>query len=65
MRKIALVAAFIFLQIINTANAQTIESLIEELPTYFSILTTWGVRPEWDEKSENIYFLNKLVGDVF
>nr|MBI1231006.1 hypothetical protein [Cytophagales bacterium] len=49
----------------NDAKAQTIETLIEELPPYFSILTTWGVRPEWDEKSENIYFLNKLVGDVF
>jgi hypothetical protein len=32
--------------------------LAEELPPYFPILTTWGVRPEWDEKSENIFFLN-------
>ncbi|MCU0401205.1 MAG: hypothetical protein MUE75_09390 [Algoriphagus sp.] len=39
--------------------------MAKELPPHFSILTTWGVRPEWDEKSENIYFLNKLVGDVF
>ncbi|RPH99219.1 MAG: hypothetical protein EHM72_11700 [Calditrichaeota bacterium] len=45
--------------------AQTIESLMKELPPYFSILTTWGVRPDWDETSENVYFLNKIVGDVF
>ena len=64
MRKIFFFAFLIF-QIMNRANAQTIESLIKELPPYFSILTTWGTRPEWDEKSENIYFLNKLVGDVF
>ena len=64
MKKIFL-AAFLILQSFHAANAQTIETIIEELPPYFSILTTWGVRPEWDEKSENIYFLNKLVGDVF
>lgn len=58
-------AAFLILQSFHAAKAQTIETIIEELPPYFSILTTWGVRPEWDEKSENIYFLNKLVGDVF
>jgi hypothetical protein len=65
MKKTLLLLALLVLQSINQANAQTIETIIEELPPYFSILTTWGVRPEWDEKSENIYFLNKLVGDVF
>lgn len=65
MKKSLTVIAFFILQLINSAYAQTIESLARELPPYFSILTTWGVRPEWDEKSENIYFLNKLVGDVF
>ena len=65
MRKIVFLVAFLILQIMNKSNAQTIESLIKELPPYFTILTTWGTRPEWDEKSENIYFLNKLVGDVF
>lgn len=64
MKKIFL-AAFLIFQSFHAAKAQTIETIIEELPPYFSILTTWGVRPEWDEKSENIYFLNKLVGDVF
>jgi hypothetical protein len=65
MKKNLAVLALLMLQVINSANAQTIESLAKELPPYFSILTIWGVRPEWDEKSENIYFLNKLVGDVF
>lgn len=65
MKKNLTVIAFLILQAMNSAYAQTIESLAKELPPYFSILTTWGVRPEWDEKSENIYFLNKLVGDVF
>jgi len=65
MKRGIIVVSIYLLQCINLANAQTIESLIKELPPYFSILTTWGVRPEWDEKSENIYFLNKLVGDVF
>ena len=45
--------------------AQSIETLAKELPSYFSVLTNWGVRPDWDETSENIYFLNKLIGDVF
>jgi hypothetical protein len=45
--------------------SQTIETLAKELPPHFSVLTTWGLRPEWDETSENIYFLNKIVGDVF
>lgn len=65
LKKGILIGTLFLLEFVNQANAQTIESLIEELPPYFSILTTWGVRPEWDEKSENIYFLNKLVGDVF
>jgi hypothetical protein len=65
MKKIVILVSIFIIQIINDVKAQTIESLIQELPPYFSILTTWGVRPEWDEKSENIYFLNKLVGDVF
>ena len=54
-----------FMVIIQLSNAQTIELLAKELPPHFSILTNWGLRPEWDETSENIYFLNKMVGDVF
>lgn len=65
MKKVILLITFFVLHSIHQANAQTIETIIEELPPYFSILTTWGVRPEWDEKSENIYFLSKLVGDVY
>jgi hypothetical protein len=65
MKRIILLFTFFVLHSIHQANAQTIETIIEELPPYFSILTTWGVRPEWDEKSENIYFLSKLVGDVY
>ena len=45
--------------------SQTIKTIAKELPPYFSVLTTWGLRPEWDETGENIYFLNKMVGDVF
>lgn len=52
--------------LLNTGiYAQTIELLAKELPSHFSVLTNWGLRPEWDEKGENIYFLNKMVGDVF
>lgn len=50
---------------ITEIYAQTIETVIKKLPPHFYILTTWGLRPEWDEKGENIYFLNKMVGDVF
>ncbi|MFO7670065.1 MAG: hypothetical protein R6W31_10440 [Bacteroidales bacterium] len=46
-------------------TGQDIHHLSKELPPYFSILTEWGVRPDWDETSENIYFLNRLIGDVF
>jgi Tol biopolymer transport system component len=45
--------------------SQTIEKIAKNLPSHFSVLTTWGLRPDWDEKGENIYFLNKIVGDVF
>ncbi len=47
------------------SQAQTMETLAKDLPPYFSVLTTWGLRPDWDKQSENIYFLNKIVGDVF
>ncbi len=50
---------------LNQLYSQSIESVLKELPPHFSVLTTWGLRPEWDETSENIYFLNKMVGDVF
>jgi hypothetical protein len=65
MKKIQIL--FFALNILSATlvKGQTIESLAKELPPYFSMLTTWGVRPEWDETSEHIYFLNKLVGDVF
>lgn len=63
MRKISL--SLIALFFMFGGNCQTIETLVKDLPPYFSILTTWGLRPEWDETSENIYFLNKMVGDVF
>lgn len=65
MKKTILILSFFVLHTFQQVTAQTIESIIQELPPYFSILTTWGVRPEWDEKSENIYFLSKLVGDVY
>lgn len=47
------------------ARAQTIEELARDLPPGVSVLTTWGVRPEWDETSQHIYFLHRLIGDVF
>jgi hypothetical protein len=47
------------------AREQTIEELTRDLPPHVSVLTSWGVRPEWDETGENIYFLHRLVGDVF
>jgi len=56
---------FLFTFLCLNGFSQTIESVVKELPSHFSILTTWGLRPEWDEKGENIYFLNKMVGDVF
>jgi len=55
----------IFLTFSGGVASQTFEGLARELPPYFSVLTTWGLRPEWDETSENIYFLNKMIGDVF
>lgn len=63
MKPIKLTCLFILICV--SSFSQTIETLIKELPPHFSILTKWGLRPEWDEKGENIYFLNKMVGDVF
>jgi len=65
MKKIVISFCFLVLLIPYKSSAQNIKSLIKELPSCFSILTTWGLRPEWDEKSENIYFLSKIAGDVF
>lgn len=57
---------FIFINLFHfTVYSQSIETVIKDLPPHFSVLTNWGLRPEWDETSENIYFLNKMVGDVF
>ena len=55
----------LFICLLLNSFGQTIEIIAKELPPYFSILTTWGLRPEWDEQSENIYFLDKMAGDVF
>jgi hypothetical protein len=63
MKKVTVFMIVLFYTI--TGFSQTIEDVIHELPPHFSILTTWGLRPEWDVNGENIYFLNKLVGDVF
>jgi hypothetical protein len=46
-------------------RAQTIEEMTRDLPPQMSVLTTWGVRPEWDETGDNVYFLHRLLGDVF
>ena len=50
---------------LSPTRAQTFEEVTHGLPSYVSVLTTWGVRPEWDETGENVYFLHRLVGDVF
>jgi len=63
MKRISVILVSLFCAM--TSLAQTIETIAKELPSHFSVLTTWGLRPEWDETSENIYFLNKMVGDVF
>ena len=65
MRKFAVFYMYLTFILTNQGSSQTIESLMKDLPPYFSILTTWGLRPEWDENSENIYFLDKMVGNVF
>ena len=64
MNKLFIVSLLVLLLKTN-GNSQNIESLIKDLPPWFSILTTWGLRPEWDENSENVYFLSKMAGDVF
>lgn len=63
VRTILLALALGFLAL--PAAAQTIEEVTRSLPPHVSVLTTWGMRPEWDETSENVYFLHRLVGDVF
>jgi hypothetical protein len=65
MKRNVFFSIFVFVLMSPIIKSQTIETLIKELPSHYSILTTWGLRPEWDETSENIYFLDKLVGDVF
>ncbi len=65
MNKNAIAAVFFMVLGSAQCRSQTIETMMKELPPYFSILTTWGVRPDWDEKSENVFFLNKIVGDVY
>jgi hypothetical protein len=42
----------------------TVAEIAKSLPPYFTLLADYGVRPEWDETSENVYFLDKLVGNV-
>jgi hypothetical protein len=41
--------------IMNTnSSAQTIDSHVKQLPSYFSVLTSFGLRPEWDETGKFI-----------
>jgi hypothetical protein len=65
MKKILILALFLAILAPIKNSAQSIETIAKDLPPHFSVLTTWGLRPDWDEKGENIYFLNKIVGDVF
>jgi len=64
MKKGILLLVAAFLPTLAT-RAQSPVLLTKDLPPYCSVLTTWGVHPEWDEKAEHLYFLNKKVGDVF
>jgi hypothetical protein len=48
-----------------SARAQTLEDVTKGQPPYVSVLTTWGMRPEWGRTGEYVYFLHRLVGDVF
>lgn len=50
---------------IVSLRSQNIEDMTRDLPPHVSVLTTWGVRPEWDKTGENVYFLHRLLGDVF
>ena len=50
---------------LTSVKAQVVDTIIKELPSYISVLTTWGNRPEWGINSHDLYFLEKPVGDVF
>jgi hypothetical protein len=65
MRNCLLLTYVVVMFLSQNVAAQTMEELSKSLPSHFSVLVEWGLRPDWDEKSENIYFLNKMVGDVF
>jgi hypothetical protein len=65
MKRTTIFPALVLVLVPFLTNSQTIETLIKDLPSHYSILTTWGLRPEWDETSENIYFLDKMIGEVF
>ncbi len=68
VKKYRTIVSLIIVQVLIahfTGNTQTIQSLAKDLPPYFSVLTTWGLRPEWDETGKNIYFLDKMIGNVF
>lgn len=65
MKKFIVILLLPALILHKQSSAQTIDSLVKQLPSYFSVLTSFGLRPEWDEKSENIYFLDKMAGNVF
>lgn len=65
MNKVFILSVLFVTATIPSLRAQTIEEMTRDLPPHVSVLTTWGVRPEWDETGENIYFLHRLLGDVF
>ena len=54
MRKIVFFVAFLIFQIMNEANAQTIESLIKELPPYFQFLLH-GAQDQNGMKNQRIF----------
>lgn len=60
-----LLSVLTVMSLMQPTAAQTIDEVISSQASYVTSLTSWGVRPEWDETSENIYFLHRLIGDVF
>lgn len=65
MRSSFLLSALCLAATLVPLRSQTIEEITRGLPPHVSVLTTWGVRPEWDETGENVYFLHRLLGDLF
>jgi hypothetical protein len=68
MPRVALLVTLILLAAAVPPRAQAPPSAAEALrtlPSYMTLLQSWGQRPEWEKDSRHVLFMEKAFGDAY